>query len=473
MGLTRNRRKKALVSGFATSLLLIYALLDTRSDQNLKNYQFYEGNYAKIQIIKQNETDLQRCDQETVILSSKLDARHPWSTDVQCSKYQISHMIPKCRPPTALASFPGSGNTWMRHLIEGATGIFTGSRYKDLQIQMYGLWGEIRSWEDGTTIVQKTHDANKHHVQADYGGRAILILRNPYDAILSTHNFMYAGHHGKAPARNYARPEWQKFVTIQMSKWLDMATNWTIHSSPDKALVVHYENVKHDTLSEMFKVLDFFHMPIDRNRLACLQKHKDGLFQREASKTPEVVPFSASLRHEIDRVIDHVNVNILQARGYDPMPTHLYSHYHKTDSEILAEIQGKNEKLRNVRIQNEKKEVEENARKSDRTHGTKMVLEQYIKWLDLEDEHFDIGADGTSTDDTKSKVMKQLFKTFRRNSGSNTLTGLSEKAEGILSKAVELWPMLQRPFAKDPIEDAIETEAGFRGKTMADLQLPV
>ena len=95
-----------------------------------------------------------------------------------------------------------------------------------------GLWGEIRSWEDGTTIVQKTHDANKHHVQTvswptkksecaratrdwflphtfflqDYGGRAILILRNPYDAILSTHNFMYAGHHGKAPARNYARP---------------------------------------------------------------------------------------------------------------------------------------------------------------------------------------------------------------------------------------------------------------------------
>ena len=71
-------------------------------------------------------------------------------------------------------------------------------------------------------------------------------------------------------------------------------------------------------------------MPIDRNRLACLQKHKDGLFQREASKTPEVVPFSASLRHEIDRVIDHVNVNILQARGYDPMPTHLYRYLHYT-----------------------------------------------------------------------------------------------------------------------------------------------
>ena len=47
-------------------------------------------------------------------------------------------MVPKCRSPMALASFPGSGNTWLRHMLEGASGIFTGSRYKDLQIQMFG-----------------------------------------------------------------------------------------------------------------------------------------------------------------------------------------------------------------------------------------------------------------------------------------------------------------------------------------------
>ncbi len=45
-------------------------------------------------------------------------------------------MIPHCRPPIALASYPGSGNTWLRYLLEGAGGIFTGSRYKDLQIQV-------------------------------------------------------------------------------------------------------------------------------------------------------------------------------------------------------------------------------------------------------------------------------------------------------------------------------------------------
>lgn len=31
----------------------------------------------------------------------------------------------------ALASFPGAGNTWARHLIELATGFYTGSYYFD------------------------------------------------------------------------------------------------------------------------------------------------------------------------------------------------------------------------------------------------------------------------------------------------------------------------------------------------------
>ncbi|ELU11424.1 hypothetical protein CAPTEDRAFT_193826 [Capitella teleta] len=34
-------------------------------------------------------------------------------------------------PSTALASFPGSGNTWTRHLIELSTGFYTGAIYKD------------------------------------------------------------------------------------------------------------------------------------------------------------------------------------------------------------------------------------------------------------------------------------------------------------------------------------------------------
>lgn len=47
-------------------------------------------------------------------------------------------MIQGCREPIALASYPGSGNTWLRYLIEGASGIFTGSIYDDIEIEMKG-----------------------------------------------------------------------------------------------------------------------------------------------------------------------------------------------------------------------------------------------------------------------------------------------------------------------------------------------
>ena len=39
----------------------------------------------------------------------------------------------------------------------------------------------------------------------DFAGRGIVIIRNPYEAILSTHNFLYAGHHGTAPSSNFQR----------------------------------------------------------------------------------------------------------------------------------------------------------------------------------------------------------------------------------------------------------------------------
>ena len=34
--------------------------------------------------------------------------------------------------------------------------------------------------------------------------------------------------------RNLMLTEWSQFVTTQVSKWIDMASNWTIHSTPEK-----------------------------------------------------------------------------------------------------------------------------------------------------------------------------------------------------------------------------------------------
>ena len=50
----------------------------------------------------------------------------------------MSFLRGKLIPPVALASFPNSGNTWLRYLIEGLTGIYTGSFYLDMGLTKKG-----------------------------------------------------------------------------------------------------------------------------------------------------------------------------------------------------------------------------------------------------------------------------------------------------------------------------------------------
>ena len=60
-------------------------------------------------------------------------------------------------PLTALASFPGSGNTWVRYLIQHATGYATGCIYLDRGLQQGDFPGE--GIFDGSVIAVKTHCA--------------------------------------------------------------------------------------------------------------------------------------------------------------------------------------------------------------------------------------------------------------------------------------------------------------------------
>lgn len=68
-----------------------------------------------------------------------------------------------------------------------------------------GFWGETADWDSGVTCVQKTHDSGKEHIVTFSGGKGILLCRNPYEAILSFHNFLYGGHTGFAPSKNFDR----------------------------------------------------------------------------------------------------------------------------------------------------------------------------------------------------------------------------------------------------------------------------
>ena len=89
-------------------------------------------------------------------------------------------------PTVALGSFPGSGNSWVRQLLESATGIYTGALYCDGSYLAVGMMGE--GVTTNNVLAVKTHDwptGTKAKINPDKG---IYVVRSPFGAILSEHN---------------------------------------------------------------------------------------------------------------------------------------------------------------------------------------------------------------------------------------------------------------------------------------------
>ena len=95
------------------------------------------------------------------------------------------------REIVALASFPGSGNTWVRGLLQKASGYCTGSLYCDTDLRRHGFSGEAVAGP--AVLVVKTHKADgtfKHNWSTNQSSRikfssAILIVRDPFFALVS------------------------------------------------------------------------------------------------------------------------------------------------------------------------------------------------------------------------------------------------------------------------------------------------
>ena len=113
------------------------------------------------------------------------------------------HFVNSISSPIALASFPGSGNTWVRGLLQNITGICTGGIYCDPTLRRNGYPGEcIRS---GVVLVVKTHQTTpwwtgNHYKKSDASkyfaktwhipvySSAIFLMRNPFEALVAEWN---------------------------------------------------------------------------------------------------------------------------------------------------------------------------------------------------------------------------------------------------------------------------------------------
>lgn len=160
-------------------------------------------------------------------------------------------------PLTALLSFPGSGNTWTRHLLQQLTGLYTGSIYKDpvLVYNGFPFEGFIKR-----VIVVKTHGSLHrmvpHYVPIDKFDRVILILRNVYECILSdVRRILRRNSHTATIHVNTTKFPWQPFLMTYLQNWEQFMREAFTFRGP--MLVVFYEDLKSKFLPQLIRMADF------------------------------------------------------------------------------------------------------------------------------------------------------------------------------------------------------------------------
>lgn len=173
-----------------------------------------------------------------------------------------------------LATFPRSGNHWLRFLIEEVTGVATGSIYQDgggiyanepdaNHLPKNYPWGGYCT-DHGYThtrrypttediVVIKTHyplfTLNSDKMDLAPDGKVLCIIRHPVDCLVSFERYRGRDHISFMHLKNL------------LADWRNFYEYWENHQN---LLMIRYEDLLFETFSTLQKVFDF--MEIDVNR---------------------------------------------------------------------------------------------------------------------------------------------------------------------------------------------------------------
>ena len=185
----------------------------------------------------------------------------------------------------ALASFPRSGNTWFRFLIEQATGEQTG-------IAAARRTGRILP-RDGDGVVIKTHQTDSHRYT-----HAIHLVRSPFDAFDSFYDWKAAtGWDWK-----FGEVSWEDFVRIMAPRWRHHTRHWLRASA--SPYLVRYEDCHRDPFSEFTRLFEWMARPVPPDKLR--EAIAAASFDRLRSSQSEVTPIATKFfrRGQVNRGLD-------------------------------------------------------------------------------------------------------------------------------------------------------------------------
>lgn len=213
-------------------------------------------------------------------------------------------------PLTAMASPWRTGNTWIRHLLQMATGLGTSSLYCDMELSRKGFPFECSHTQFRRSLIVKSHEPNivrnkAINITSPSFERAILIIRDPYNYIVAN---IYSGHLDTAKEEDYLREDskWRKSHPLLL-EWWNVLNEYWLKEFKGPVYPLLYSKFLTDTETELKNVLDFLRVQYTDADIKCAIGNKEGSFHRKRIVWKQIRDitelFNSTVKSKIDESI--------------------------------------------------------------------------------------------------------------------------------------------------------------------------
>ncbi|KAL5013095.1 hypothetical protein ScPMuIL_011646 [Solemya velum] len=217
-------------------------------------------------------------------------------------------LAPPGRPTIALVSFPRSGNTWTRHLLQQLSGVATGSVYCDRQLKKTLYPAECRT---DRVLVVKTHNVfNQEMMKFD---AAVILIRNPFLSIFSFFEYIST----KRSLTKHAslvdfQEHFKEFAKERIHQWENTYFVWLKKFKGPTHLVI-YDHMLEHLQQDLAGMAEFLHFNYTTKDMCCTIKQREGRFHRDRSRINPKTVYSADIIKLFENTIDRV-LSILHNR---------------------------------------------------------------------------------------------------------------------------------------------------------------
>lgn len=126
--------------------------------------------------------------------------------------------------------------------------------------------------------------------------RVILLIRDPVNTFLAEFNRRMTGTHTGVAEESVFKNHWEQHVDHCIKRWFKLYSTWVNVLDPKNILLISYENLQHDTESEMKRVMDFLDLEFSPKDMKCMLERKTNELKRPENSMRKMVTINDQQR---------------------------------------------------------------------------------------------------------------------------------------------------------------------------------